>query len=176
MAANNKILALTVLPQHVVGCSSVFFFQRLNSEHDDKDGQKLKANNVLPAEWKTKVNVSALKSCERKRNSTNGFRETWQKSSESREMLTWHISGRVTHPIPERPVRLYQYKWHRCHILMSATPAESYEEGCWMVHVQRQQYVVFQTPLSAITLTLSELIHIQSTEQNSGKRLLSFLT
>lgn len=44
-------------------------------------------------------------------------------------MLTWHISGRVTHPIPRRPVRLHQNVWHCCHIRMSATPAQAYEQS-----------------------------------------------
>lgn len=140
-------------------------------------------NIVLPTAWKPKTNTAALKSAERKNNmvwsSANCFWETWQKSYDTREMLTWHISGRVTHPIPERPVRLYQYAWHRCHILMSATPAETYEEGCWMVHVQWQQYFLFQTLPSAIiyfshSLTLFEGIYIQSTvwQQNSLKNVI----
>lgn len=45
-------------------------------------------------------------------------------------MLTWHISGRVTRPIPKRPFTLWEHREHRCHILVSATPTETYEEGC----------------------------------------------
>ena len=102
---------------------------------ESKNGR---VNAVLPsppAAAKPKTDTAALKSAERTNNMALSlaycFWEPWRKSYDTREMLTWHISGRLTHPIPRRPVRRYQNVWHCCHILMSATPAETYEEGCW---------------------------------------------
>lgn len=69
---------------------------------------------------------------------TRCFWDTWQRSYDTREMLTWHISGSTTHPIPKRPVRLRQNVWPCCHILMSATPADAHRADCWAVYVQRQ--------------------------------------
>lgn len=111
-----------------------------------------------------------LKSAERRiknvaLGSVCSFWEIWRKSYDTMEMLMWHIGGRVTHPIPKRPVRLYQNKWPYCHILISSKPTASYEEGYWMVHVWRQEWFLFHTRRSAssyfLLLRLSE--GIQST-------------
>lgn len=121
---------------------------------------------VLQLRRSQRRNTAALKSAERTNNTALSsaccFWEPWRKSYDTREMLTWHISGRLTHPIPKRPVRRYQNVWHCCHILMSATPAETYEEGCWMVHVQWQLEFQFQPPsVLSHSLTLLEGNYIE---------------
>lgn len=40
------------------------------------------------------------------------LRQTWGKSYDTGETLTWHIGGRVTHPVSRRPVKLLQNIWH----------------------------------------------------------------
>ena len=153
-------------------------------EHEDKDGQRIK-------EWAWEHCSAKSSNCvdgthgygstkivrKKKKNMAldlaQCFWETWGKSYDIREMFTWHISGRVTHPIPRRPVRLHQSIWHCCHILMSVTPTETYEEGCWTVHAQWQQEFRFQQ-LSTASLYFSYFFGEICIFTNNVKKMYSY--